>query len=103
MAGSASTTRHTTAPSPSCFPDPHGSCDHTIHGHHHHNRWDHSIAPVLEVESGATVEFETLDASGGQVDPHSTVAALATLYFGKVNPGEVCGTAIESPMPPATR
>lgn len=63
-----------------------GSCDHTIHGHHHHNAWDHSIPPVLEVEPGATVEFETVDASGGQVGPHSTAAALATLDFARVNP-----------------
>ena len=68
-----------------------GSCDHTIHGQHHHNHWDHSIDPVLEVEPGATVEFETVDASGGQVEPGSTAAALSALDFARarwiVRPG----------------
>jgi acetamidase/formamidase len=63
-----------------------GACDHTIHGHHHHNVWDNAIAPVLEVEPGASVEFETVDASGGQVTPASTAGDLAAVDFSKVNP-----------------
>jgi acetamidase/formamidase len=63
-----------------------GSCDHTVHGHHHHNVWDQDIEPVLEVEAGATVELETVDASGGQVHRGSTPDDLRDIDFGKVNP-----------------
>ena len=48
--------------------------------------WDNSIAPVLEIESGATVELETADASGGQLSANSTPADVAALDFDRVNP-----------------
>jgi acetamidase/formamidase len=64
----------------------HKSHDHTIHGAHHHFGWDHSIPPVLTVAPGSTIEFECLDASGGQLASDSTVADVARLDFGKVNP-----------------
>ena len=64
----------------------HSKCDHTIHGRHHHFGWDRAIPPVLRVEPGATIEFECVDASGGQLTPESTVADVARLDFGKVNP-----------------
>jgi acetamidase/formamidase len=63
-----------------------GSCDHTIHGHHRHHAWDNALAPALEVEPGQSVEFEVVDASGGQVGRDATAAALATLDFARVNP-----------------
>jgi acetamidase/formamidase len=63
-----------------------GSCDHTVHGHQHHNVWDNAIAPVLEVDDGASVEFEVVDASGGQLDERSSVDDVAQLDFAKVNP-----------------
>jgi acetamidase/formamidase len=59
---------------------------HTIHSQHHHNGWDHSIPPVLTVAPGESVEFETVDASGGQLSQDSSVADVAKLDFGKVNP-----------------
>jgi acetamidase/formamidase len=59
---------------------------HTIHGSHHHFGWDHSIPPVLRVEPGTTVEFECVDAGGGQVTRQSTAADMANLDFAKVNP-----------------
>ena len=40
---------------------------HTIHRHHHHFGWDNANAPVLVVAPGDTVEFETVDSSGGQL------------------------------------
>jgi acetamidase/formamidase len=64
----------------------HNKCDHTIHGRHHHFGWDRSIPPVLRVEPGATIEFECVDASGGQLTPESKLADVALLDFGKVNP-----------------
>lgn len=58
----------------------------TVHGEHHHFGWDHSIPPVLRGEPGETVEFEVVDASGGQLHPGSTAQDVARLDFGRVNP-----------------
>jgi acetamidase/formamidase len=58
----------------------------TIHDHRHHFGWDNSFEPVLRVEPGAVVEFQTVDASGAQLSPTSTVTDVAALDFGKVNP-----------------
>lgn len=62
------------------------SARHTIHREHHHFGWDNANRPVLEVAPGDTVEFEVLEASGGQLTKDSTVADVGTLDFGKVNP-----------------
>jgi acetamidase/formamidase len=51
-----------------------------------HFGWDNSIAPVLEIESGETVELEVRDASGGQLDRDSELEAVAALDFSRVNP-----------------
>lgn len=59
---------------------------HTIHGAHHHFGWDRSIPPVMTVAPGATVAFECLDSSGGQLGPESTVDDVARLDFGRINP-----------------
>jgi acetamidase/formamidase len=59
---------------------------HTIHGDHHHVGWDNSIPPALTVAPGATIAFECLDASGGQLSPASTVADIAALDFSRINP-----------------
>ena len=59
---------------------------HTIHRHRHHFGWDNANLPVLEVGPGDTVEFETVDSSGAQLSASSTLANLAALDFGKVNP-----------------
>ena len=63
-----------------------GSCDHTIHGAHHHNAWDNALTPALEVEPGASIDFEVIDASGGQVDRHASAEALVAIDFARVNP-----------------
>lgn len=62
------------------------SARHTIHREHHHFGWDNANRPVLEVAPGDTVEFEVVEASGGQLSRDSTVADVAALDFGKVNP-----------------
>lgn len=51
-----------------------------------HCGWDNSIPPALEVESGAEIELEVRDASGGQLHRHSDAAAVAALDFTRVNP-----------------
>ena len=59
---------------------------HTIHRDHHHFGWDNSVAPVLTVEPGAEVHLQTIDASGGQLSPTSTVDDVGQLDFERVNP-----------------
>jgi acetamidase/formamidase len=48
--------------------------------------WDNAAAPVLEIESGETVELECADASGGQLDADSTAEHVANLDLNRVNP-----------------
>ena len=62
------------------------ACNHTIHKHAHHFGWDNSIESVLSVTPGQTIEVETIDASGGQLGPDSTLDDLGTLSFDHVNP-----------------
>lgn len=62
------------------------ACDHTIHAAQHHFGWDNAIAPVLRTEPGRTILFHCKDSSGGQLGPDSTVADVAALDFGKINP-----------------
>ena len=59
---------------------------HTIHSDRHHFGWDNANEPVLTVAPGDTVEFDTVDASGGQLSPESSVADVLGLDFGRVNP-----------------
>jgi acetamidase/formamidase len=54
--------------------------------HQRHLGWDNSVKPVAEIESGAELEFEVADASGGQLDERSRADALTTLDFAKINP-----------------
>ena len=58
----------------------------TVHSRHHHFGWDNANRPVLTVAPGEEVEFETVDSSGGQLSPASTVADVVALDFAKVNP-----------------
>jgi len=59
---------------------------HTIHAQRHHFGWDNANAPALTVAPGETVEFDTVDASGAQLTPGSTVADVGALDFARVNP-----------------
>ncbi|MEX0343619.1 MAG: acetamidase/formamidase family protein [Rhizobiaceae bacterium] len=62
------------------------ACNHTIHKQAHHFGWDNSIEPVLAIAPGETIEIETIDASGGQLGPASTLDDLGKLSFEQVNP-----------------
>lgn len=62
------------------------NCDYTIHRAHHHFGWDNSITPAEHVSPGATIYFECLDSSGGQLTKDSTVEDVKALDFGKINP-----------------
>lgn len=61
-------------------------CNHTIHDHNHHFGWDNRLDPVLSVKPGQTIEVETVDASGRQLGPGSSLIDLKELSFDKVNP-----------------
>lgn len=50
-----------------------------------HLAWDPAIPPIETVPSGSVVEFDLLDASGGQLTGASTVADIATLDFDRVD------------------
>ena len=68
---------------------------HTIHGAHHHFGWDHAIPPALTIAPGATVEFEVVDAGGGQLLPTSTVADVGRIDFART-PVPLKSAAMES-------
>jgi formamidase len=51
-----------------------------------HNRWHEDIEPVVEVEPGDTVVYETRDAFDGQLGPHSTAEDVAGLNLNVVHP-----------------
>ena len=51
-----------------------------------HNRWHEAIEPVLEVEPGETVVYETRDAFDGQIHPGSSAQDVAGADLGPVHP-----------------
>ena len=51
----------------------------------YHLAWDRSIEPIATVASGDVVEFDALDASGGQITANSTAGGPATLDFARVD------------------
>jgi acetamidase/formamidase len=61
-------------------------CNHTIHDHQCHFGWNRDNPPVVRIAPGESVEFHPVDSSGGQLNARSTLADLAALDFGKVNP-----------------
>jgi acetamidase/formamidase len=54
--------------------------------HDRHFGWDNSLEPIAEIESGEQLEFDVIDASGGQLVRSSAAPALLALDFAKVNP-----------------
>jgi len=62
------------------------ACDYTIHGAQHHFGWDNTFVPAERVAPGSTILFQCHDSSAGQLGPASTVADVAALDFGKINP-----------------
>ena len=51
-----------------------------------HLAWDPAIPPIAAVQNGDIVEFDLLDASGGQVAASSSVEDLGGLDFERVDP-----------------
>ncbi|HTE81075.1 MAG TPA: acetamidase/formamidase family protein, partial [Reyranella sp.] len=65
---------------------PHSHPKHTIHRGHIHHGWNNAFPPVLRIAPGETIQFETKDASSGQLSRTSTAADLAKLDLAFVNP-----------------
>ena len=61
-------------------------CTYTIHAAQHHFGWNNAFAPVQRAEPGSTILFHCQDAAAGQLGRSSTVADIATLDFGRINP-----------------
>jgi acetamidase/formamidase len=59
---------------------------HTIHREHIHHGWNNAFAPLIKIAPGESVQFETVDASSGQLHRNSTAADLAKLDLARVNP-----------------
>jgi acetamidase/formamidase len=57
---------------------------HTIH--HQHYGWDNSLAPVVTIAPGESLEFEVMDAAAGQLSAASVAADIARLDFSRINP-----------------
>ncbi|HEY4600718.1 MAG TPA: acetamidase/formamidase family protein [Cerasibacillus sp.] len=60
----------------------------TIHDFHSHSHigWDNSIEPIAEVDSGQTISYEIVEASGGQFNRKSTAEDVKNVDFSKLNP-----------------
>src|SRR5277367_6798253 len=54
--------------------------------HQSHLGWDNSLGPAARIAPGEILEFDVLDAAGGQLSPASTVADVARIDFAKINP-----------------
>lgn len=62
------------------------ACDYTIHGTNHHFGWNRDFKPAVTVKPGATIHFECVEPSGGQIHSNSTVEDVRALDFSKVSP-----------------
>jgi formamidase len=51
-----------------------------------HNRWHEAIEPVVEVDPGDTVVYETRDAVDGQLNPSSTSSDVGNVNLNVVHP-----------------
>ena len=57
--------------------------NYTIHSLQHHYGWDNSNNPVIKIKSGETIEIDTIDSSGSQLNENSTVEDVKNLDFSK--------------------
>ena len=51
-----------------------------------HNRWHPDIEPAIRIESGSTVEMDTLDGLDGQVTPKTSADDLLSVDMGRIHP-----------------
>src|ERR1700716_2421975 len=60
--------------------------EHSIERGKVHYKWDNSLPPAVEVDSGDVVHFETDEVTDGQVKPGSPASALTSLDFNRLYP-----------------
>jgi acetamidase/formamidase len=58
---------------------------HTLSAEPTHSRWNASLPPRLTIDSGDTVQFECLDATGGQVQPGMTTARYVEISRDRIH------------------
>ncbi|MHB0920063.1 MAG: acetamidase/formamidase family protein [Thiomonas delicata] len=59
---------------------------HTLHAVHSHCGWNNALEPALRVAPGDCIEFEIVDASGGQLTPDSVADDVTKFDFSRLNP-----------------
>jgi acetamidase/formamidase len=59
--------------------------EHSLSAEPTHSRWNHALEPRLTIDSGDVVHIECLDASGGQVNPKSTVEDFLAIDRGRIH------------------
>ena len=60
--------------------------EHTLDRAKIHYKWDNSLPPAIEIESGDTVHCETEEVTDGQIKPGMPASALTTLNFDRLYP-----------------
>jgi acetamidase/formamidase len=66
-----------------------GVMSHSRTIHQSHLGWDNSLEPAARIAAGEILQFDVLDAAGGQLSSASTVEDVSRMDFGRINP--VCG------------
>lgn len=59
--------------------------EHSLSAEPIYSRWNRSLAPRIEIDSGDTVNMECLDSSGAQVRPGMTVPDLLAIDRGRIH------------------
>lgn len=59
--------------------------EHTLPAEPTHSLWDRDLAPRLVIQSGDLVHLETLDASGGQIHPSSTLQDFLSIDRNRIH------------------
>ena len=60
-----------------------GVREHTIGKDVFHHKWDNSIPPAVEIESGDVVHFETEEVTAGQLKKDDPASKLGALDFAR--------------------
>ena len=60
--------------------------EHSIGKETFHYKWDNSLPPAIEIESGDVVHFDTEEVTSGQIKKGDPAAKLTQLNFDKLYP-----------------
>ena len=59
---------------------------HALHTIHTHCGWDNALPPAIRIAPGERIEFDIIDASGGQLSLKSTAQDVKQFDFTRLNP-----------------